>query len=85
MNLTESSNKVDAIVDELYISTKREQVEEIFSKNGIDDKSERIGILQKCMHVLDTSNAVDCNSLSVDDEYDDEIEIFLNGKWRFLI
>jgi hypothetical protein len=83
MNITEVSRKVDTIVDDLFISMKKEQVENVFSRNNISDKSDRIQLLRKCMQVLDTSNSGD--SISLDDEYSDELTIFLNGKWRFLI
>ena len=83
MNIIEVSEKVDNIINDLFFSIKKEQVESVFSKNSISDKSTRIQLLRKCMNVLDTSNTN--NDLSVDDEYSDELEIFLNGKWRFLI
>jgi len=83
MNLTEVSRKVDSIIEDLQFSTKKEQVEDVFSKNSIGDKSERIRMLRKCMHVLDTSNSN--NFVSLDDEYSDELAIFLNGKWRMLL
>ena len=83
MGLTEASRQVDSIIDDLFISMKKEQVESIFSQNNVEDKAERVQLLRKCMHVLNTSNTVE--SLSLDDEYNDELEIFLNGKWRFLI
>jgi len=82
-NMIEVSDKVNNIVGDLFVSVKKEQVEDIFLKNSIDDKSTRIQLLRKCMHVLDTSNTNEV--LSVDDDYNDEIEIFLNGKWRLLI
>jgi hypothetical protein len=83
MNLTEASRKVDSIIDDLQFSMKKEQVEDVFSKNSIGDKLERIQMLRKCMHVLDTSNSN--TPVSLDDEYSDELEIFLNGKWRMLV
>jgi hypothetical protein len=82
VNISVESEKISNIVDNLYISTKKEQVEGVFSKNSIEDKSVRIQLLRKCMHVLDISNTDD--SLSLDDEYNDELAIFLNGKWRML-
>jgi hypothetical protein len=82
MNLTEASRKVDNIIEDLQFSMKREQVEAIFSKNDICDKTERIQLLRKCMQVLDTTNSN--IPISMDDEYSDELEIFLIGKWRFL-
>jgi hypothetical protein len=83
MNLTEASTKVDMIMDDLLFSMEKEQIENVFSKNNIDDKSERIRLLRKCMHVLDISDTSD--SMLLDDEYDDELAIFLSGKWRLLI
>jgi len=83
MNLTEASRKVDNIIEDLRFSVRKEQVENVFLKNEIDDKTERIQLLRKCMQVLDTSNTDE--SLSIDDEYNDELEIFITGKWRFLI
>jgi len=83
MNLTEVSRKVDSIIEDLLFSTRKEQVEDVFSKNSISDKSERVRMLRKCMHVLDTSNSI--TSMSLDDEYSDELAIFLNGKWRMLV
>ena len=83
VNTSDSSEKITNIVDNLYISTKKEQVEGVFSKNSIEDKSIRIQLLRKCMHVLDVSNTVD--TVSLDDEYNDELAIFLNGKWRMLV
>jgi len=82
MYLTEASRKVDNIIESLQFSVKKEQVEEVFSKNEINDKTERIQLLRKCMQVLDTSNSD--APLSLDDEYNDELAIFLNGKWRLL-
>jgi len=86
MNVVEvmrASDTVNNIVEDLFLSTKREQVENVFTQNDILDKSDRIHLLRKCMHVLDTSNSSE--ALSIDDEYSDELEIFLSGKWRFLI
>jgi hypothetical protein len=82
-NLTEASKKVDSIMDDLLFSMEKKQIEDVFFKNNIDDKSERIRLLRKCMDVYDTSNSDD--PISIDDEYNDELAIFLNGKWRLLI
>jgi hypothetical protein len=83
MNLTEASKKVDSIIEDLQGSMRKEQVEDVFSRNSIGDKSERIQLLRKCMHVLDTSNSNTTTSL--EDEYSDELAIFLNGRWRLLL
>ena len=83
MRLVEVSKTVDIIVDALFFSTKKEQVEDIFTRNNITDKADKIQLLRLCMNVLDTSNSNE--TLSIDEEYSDELEIFLNGKWRFLL
>ena len=83
MNITDVSYKVDKIVNDLFISVDREQVEEVFTKNEVYDFEERIQLLRKCMKVLGTSNFN--NTLSSEDEYHDELEIFLDGTWRFII
>jgi uncharacterized secreted protein with C-terminal beta-propeller domain len=81
--MTAVSYKVDTIVEALFVSMDKDQVETVFSQYEIADKAERIQLLRKCMKVIDTSNADE--SLSLDDEYNDELEIFLQGTWRFLI
>jgi hypothetical protein len=83
MSMTDVSIKVDSIVDDLFSSFDKDQVEAVFGKYEIDDKEERIRLLKKCMQVIDTSNIDDM--LSIDDEYNDELEIFVEGSWRFLI
>ena len=83
MNIAQASIKADSIVDDLSFSVKKEQVENVFAKNSINDMLERIQLLRKCMNVLDTSNSND--AVSLEDEYSDELEIFLSGKWRFLV
>ena len=82
-NMVRISEQVSNIVDDLFLSLKKEQVEDVFSRNSIDDKSLRVQLLRKCMHVRDTSNTNEV--LSMDDEYNDELEIFLNGIWRMFI
>jgi hypothetical protein len=83
MNLTDASYKVDKIVDGLFASFDKEAVGNVFSNYEIEDKEERIKLLRKCMSVIGTSNVAD--TLSLDDEYNDELEIFTEGSWRFLI
>jgi hypothetical protein len=84
MSITDVSYKVDNIVDSLLVSFDKSKVEDVFSKNDIEDKEERIRLLRKCMQVIDTSN-VDGDTISADNEYSDELEIFVEGSWRFLI
>jgi hypothetical protein len=73
---------VGNIVDSLFVSFDKDSVESVFTAYEIEDKEERIKLLQKCMAVVDTSNVT--NICSVDD-YVDELEIFVEGSWRFFI
>ncbi|GHV91475.1 hypothetical protein AGMMS50268_19780 [Spirochaetia bacterium] len=83
MNITEASYKVDNIMGDLFISFDREQIESVFQKYDIADLQERIDLLRKCMKVVDTSNTQE--DLTIEDEYHDEVEIFVSASWRFLI
>ncbi|MDR1149632.1 MAG: hypothetical protein LBK66_13470 [Spirochaetaceae bacterium] len=81
--LVEVSNKVDTILGELFNSFEKCDVKTVFDKYGVGDPDERIRLLQKCMEVTDTSDTD--QHLSAEDRYADELEIFIYGRWRFLI
>jgi hypothetical protein len=83
MNMTDVSYKVDTIVNDLFLSLDRSQVESVFKRHEVDDPQERVNLLRKCMKVIHISNTTD--ELTIEDEYNDEIEIFVNASWRFLI
>jgi hypothetical protein len=83
MNITDISYKVDSIVDRLQASLDKEQVEEVFVTYEIDDPEERIKLLRKCMQVMVFENVED--DISLEDAYNDELEIFVEGSWRLLI
>ena len=83
MNLVEASKKAEDIINGLFVSVKKEQVEDVFIKNGISNSEERIQLLRECMGVIGTSDMGD--PLSPDEEYGDELAIFLDGKWRLLL
>jgi len=83
MNLVEASKKADDVINGLLVSVKREQVEDIFTKNGISCNGERIQLLRKCMRVIGTTNIG--GPMSPDEDYSDELAIFLDGKWRLLL
>jgi hypothetical protein len=83
MNMTDVSYKVDTIVNDLFLSLDRNQVESVFKRHAVDDHRERVNLLRKCMKVIHISNTVD--ELTIEDEYNDEVEIFVSASWRFLI
>jgi predicted P-loop ATPase/GTPase len=81
--MVESSYKVDKITRELFVSLDKARVAAVFSKYSIIDFAEKTALLRKCMQVLDVSNTDE--EMSDEDEYIDELEIFTEGSWRFLI
>jgi len=83
MNLIEASKKADDVIKALMVSVKKEQVENVFAKNGIGSSEERIQLLRECMGVIGTSDMG--TPLPHNEEYDDEMAIFLDGKWRLLL
>jgi hypothetical protein len=82
MSLIAISNKVDTIISQLSLCFEKMQVEKVFMDNGIDDNREKTELLRKCMGVRDISNIDD--TLTDEDEYYDELEIFADNTWRFL-
>jgi hypothetical protein len=81
--MTNISYKVDKIVNKLFASFDKGQVEAVFAEYEIEDFQERIDLLRKCMKAIDTSNTRE--DISLADEYNDELEIFFDASWRFLI
>jgi hypothetical protein len=82
MNIAEASKKAQNIIEELFVSTKEEQVTNIFTRNGIANNNDRVFLLRECMGVTATSDLND--PLPPHDQYSDELAIFLDGKWRLL-
>ncbi|MCL2793522.1 MAG: hypothetical protein FWD87_10595 [Spirochaetaceae bacterium] len=82
MKIIEASDKVDNIVKNLFVSTEKKQIIEIFDEYEITDPSEKIALLRKCMQVQSTS-CIPAN-ITPEEEYADELEIFIEGSWRLL-
>ena len=80
--LIDIADKVSNIVNELYITTEKSRIDDVFDKYGISNLTERIDLLRRCMKVLDISNAP--GAVTLQDEYKGEIEIFAEGSWRFI-
>ena len=83
MGIIEAADKVDNIIKNLFVSTTKEQVDEIFNKHEITSPSDKIALLHKCMQIESTSSVP--TSLTPEELYPDELEIFIEGSWRLLI
>jgi hypothetical protein len=60
-----------------------ESVEGVFFKSGITDIPDKIALLRFCMGVESVSDAPQ-EKLTPEQEYEDELSIFIEGSWRFL-
>jgi hypothetical protein len=74
--------KIDSILKRLYVCTEKAQIDELFVAEQIDDYTERLELLHKCMGVEDVYNTPE--KITLEDEYDFECAIFVEGTWRLL-
>lgn len=83
MEIIEIADKVADITNALFVSTTKEQIESIFKKYEIIDPFDKIALLRKTMQVEDISNIQE--EITPEEEYEDEVKIFIEASWRFLI
>jgi hypothetical protein len=76
--MNEEKDKI--IVGALKECGSRESIENIFNLFGIDDKSGRVGRLNDCMGNPQTFFSSD--KISIEDEYELTIQMFLTGSWK---
>jgi len=79
----ETFNKVSSIIKELLYCTEKEDIEKVFSNNNINDFSDRINILRKTMKVEQVFYTGK-KKITLEDEYQYELDIFVEGSWRLL-
>ena len=68
----------------LKFCTTKEQIEDLFAKSGIRDPEDKVFLLQKSMGVISAFSAPSPVNLTPEQEYEDELAIFLEGSWRLL-
>ena len=81
--MIDNAVKTQTIMDELFVSTEKPQIESIFNKYDVEETETRIELLRLCMKVADISNFG--GTVSLAQEYEGELAIFIEGSWRFLI
>jgi hypothetical protein len=84
MNLTETIRLTNEISQQLFLCTSEDKVEEVFSSFKISKIPDKIGLLRLCMGVKYHSSSPP-NNLTLEQQYQDELLIFLDGSWRFLV
>ena len=75
-------DRINIILQHLYTCTDREQIDNLFDKNGVDNLQERIKLLRKCMDVECVYGTPE--TLTDKDDYEFECAVFVEGTWRML-
>lgn len=75
-------DRINIILQNLYTCTDREQIDNLFDKNGVDNLQERIKLLRKCMDVERVYGTPE--TLTDKDDYEFECAVFVEGTWRML-
>jgi hypothetical protein len=84
MNLTETLRLSNEVSEQLFLCTSENKVEAVFSSFKINKIPDKIGLLQLCMGVKHYSSSPSTN-LTLEQQYQDILLIFLDGSWRFLV
>lgn len=74
--------KINSIKERLFICTEREEIDALFDSEGIGNLKERIELLDQCMGFEEMANTPE--ELPIEQEYDFECEMFVEGTWRML-
>ena len=85
MNLTDVIKLSTEISQQLFTCVSRDEIENIFDSNKISKIPDKIGLLRLCMGVKSYSLSPPVSELTLEQQYEDELLIFLDGSWRFLV
>jgi len=83
MNLTETIRLTNEISEQLFSCTSKDMIEKVFNSFKINKIPDKIGFLQLCMGVKNYSSSP-TNNLTLEQQYQDILLVFLDGSWRFL-
>jgi len=85
MNLTETIKMSTDISQKLFLCVTKEGIENVFHASGISHIPDKIGLLRLCMGVKSYSSSPSSTTFTPEQQYDDELLVFLDGSWRFLV
>jgi len=83
MTLTDTIRLSNEISQQLFSCTSEEKIEKVFHSFKISEIPDKMGLLQLCMGVKNSSSAPP-NNLTPEQQYQDILLVFLEGSWRFL-
>lgn len=75
-------NTIDSVLKRLYLCTEKSQIDSVFKDADINNPSEKISLLRKCMDVENVYGTPE--KVSDEDEYEFECAVFEEGTWRML-
>lgn len=75
-------DKIDAVLKKLYLCTEKSQIDAVFKDASINQPTEKINLLRKCMGVETVYGTPE--KISDEDEYEFECAVFEEGTWRML-
>jgi hypothetical protein len=73
---------INSVIENLYCCFTEKQIDDVFEKANITEPTDRIRIMRKCMGVLQTFGTEE--QISIEEEYDFEKAVFVEGTWRML-
>jgi len=85
MNLTETIKMSTDISQKLFLCVTKEGIEDVFRSFDISHIPDKIGLLRLCMGVKNYSSSPSSTAFTPEQQYDDDLLIFLDGSWRFLV
>ena len=83
MNLSEGIKLSTEVSQRLFLCQSKAEVEQVFSEFKISHVPDKIGLLKLSMGAKHFSSSPD--NLTPEQRYEDELLIFLEGSWRFLV
>lgn len=83
MNISAAIKLSTEVSLNLFLCTSKDEIESVFKTANVSNVNDKIGLLQLCMGMKDFSPAP--AKLTPEQQYEDILQIFTEGSWRFLI
>jgi len=84
MKLTDAIRMSTEISQQLFTCVSKDEVEGVFCSYKISQVLDKIGLLRLCMGVKNYSPSPSVDKLTSEQQYEDELLLFLDSSWRFL-
>jgi len=86
LTVTADDIKTIGQIGEMLLGCSTEEgVNRVFNQFGITDFPVKTMLLRQCMQIKEVFDVPDDQSLSDEDVYGEELNFFLDGKWRDLV